>query len=688
MDAQLSQTEDDIIQEIVDRFKAAQEWEGYTRPLNLDDEKFGLADSDNGYQWPDAIAANRQLGNMPMLTINKTHQHCLQIINDAKQNKVACKVAPVGDEATKEAADVYEGIIRHIEYQSNAQDVYIQAVKKQVYIGMGYWRITTRYIDDRSFDQEIYITPVKDPFTVYLDPDIQEIDGSDATWGLFFKDLPRHQFDLKYPKLKDKVTADPLGELTAGQVAEKHVRIAEYYRRVPKRDKLIALADGSTALRSVIGPEIYAKLKEDPEVKIRPITSHEVEWFKVAGGNVVEKGKWPSQYIPIVRVPGEESVIGGQYDRRGHVRALKDPQRMYNYWTSSAVENVALQSKSPYVGPMEAFDGLETYWNAANKSNLAWLPYNGRDDTGQEIAQPTRQEPPSMGQAYMEGLQIAANEMQMVSGQYQAQMGEQSNERSGIAIQQRQRQGDNATYGFIDSLASAIRYTGRILIDMIPQVYDTERVIQILAENGDQSTVHIDPQQKAPLQTAGNGDAVHQIFNPSVGRYSVEADVGPSFGTRRQETFNALAQIIAAAPELMNKAGDLLFKSADFPMAEEIAERLKPGISPQEAQLQQQLQKMQQLLGQTMQELSQEKAKRTTQEQQKGIDAYRAETDRLALFKDIDPTILIPVGRQSVVESLSNPLKPIDASVDQAIGNMATPTVQPPQAAQPTQPQQ
>ncbi|HUN00414.1 MAG TPA: portal protein [Halothiobacillus sp.] len=662
----MNQTDDEIVDEIKERFKFAMDYEAYTRLLNVDDYKFGIGDSDNGYQWPDSTARNRQAGNQPMLTINETRVRCLHIINDAKQNKVACKISPTGDEATKEAADIFEGVIRHIEYQSQAEDVYDNAVKSQVYMGIGYWRICTDYVDDKSFDQEIYIRPVKDPLTVYLDPDINEVDGSDARWGLFFKDIPRKQFDDEYPKLKDQIGRDPLGELTVGQLPEHKIRLVEYYRRTPKKDKLIATPDGKMMFASQLVPELIAALKEDPETKIRPVTRHEVEWFKVAGGKIVGRGKWPSQYIPIVRVPGEESFVDGIYDRCGHVRALKSAQRMKNYWFSSAVEFVALQSKSPYIGPMDAFDGLETYWNQANTSNLAWLPYKAYDESGRLVEKPQRQEPPTMAQAHLQGMQMASIEMQNVSGQNESDMGKESNEKSGIAIQQRQRRGENATYGFVDALAFAVRYTGRILIDMIPKVYDTARVIQIIGDDGEQTAVHIDPQAKQPLSQVPQqaGQPPKQIFNPAMGRYAVEADVGPSWGTRRQETFNALVQIISTQPELSHIIGDLLFKSADFQGADEMAERLKNMIPPQalggpgpELQAAQaEITKLNGVIAKIMQQLVEAKQENDNGTVKHGIEEFRAMTDRMQAIKDIDPEVLVPIVRQMAHDATGLPL--------------------------------
>lgn len=445
------------------------------------------------------------------------------------------------------------------------------------------------------------------------------------------------------------------------------MRVAEYYRKTEKKDLLISLNDG-VVKASDLPPEIRDELLADPNTKSRDIIEQQIEWYLIAGSEIAEKREWLGKYVPIVRVVGEETVIDGQLDRKGHTRALKDPQRTYNYWTSAAVEHVALQSKTPYIAPAQAIEGYETYWESANRDNFSVLPYNGLDDAGNPIPAPERQAAPEFSPAYMQGMQVAAQEMMLVSGQYESQMGEKSNERTGIAIQERQRKADNSTYHYVDHQAVAIRFTGRILIDLIPKIYDTQRVIRILAENGDQSQVMIDPTAQQAYQEQQG--AVQAIFNPRVGEYDVISEVGPAFATKREEAFNALTQIATQSPELMQVAGDLVMKAADFPMAEELAERLKNmvppqalgGPSPQVMQLQQQLQACQKALESVTQHLADEKNRRTSVEQQKDIDAFKAETDRMDALKDVNPAVLEPILKKLVYESLRESLSPVVAA--------------------------
>lgn len=695
-------SDDKLVFEAKERFKRCEDWEKQARINYVFDMKFANGDATNLYQWPEEVTRNRAVDHRPCLTVNKTRQHCLQVINDQRQHPTQIHIRPTGNQASYDAGEVFEGLVRHIENQSNAQNAYSNASYCQVVGGIGYWRITTDWAGEDSFEQEIYIRRVADPLSIYLDPDIQQADGSDASFGFVFTDMPRDEFVRQYGEDDDMATS-PLGFENGEQghrawETKDHVRVVEYFRKIYKPDKLHELDNGmvikesevraankNDGLRQALGlPEsadLLDQLKQNSS-RARDIETPEIEWYLIAGSKIINRNIWPGKYIPLVRVIGEETVIDGMMDRKGHTRCLIDPQRIYNYWTSSAVEAVALQTKTPFLAAIEAVRGFEEDWASANIENKSWLPYNALTENGEQITPPTRVEPPVMSQAYLDGLRISAQEMMMASGQYEANMGQKSNEVSGKAVDARERQGDNATYHYIDRMAEAIRYTGRILVDLIPKVYDTERVVAILEPDGTQRMVQVNPNHPQAHSQLANPDgkdykrdAIMAIFNPAVGRYEVEADVGPEYATRRQETFNAITQILQYNEALMPVIGDLLFRAADFPLADEIAERLKNMVPPQalgDQSQNPQVQQMQQLLAQQHEVLTKLQgqseqykartyelaAKLVSSEQQKHLDQYKAETDRMNALGKIDPDAFIPVIRQLVSEALGTDINP------------------------------
>lgn len=663
---------DPIVKEAQERFARCQDFEDEFRRRFVDDVKFANGDPDNGWQWPDQIRNSRDGDNRPCLTINKTRQHNLQIINDAKKNKPSIKTLPVDGNADVEIAKILDGIVRHIEYNSHAETVYDTATEFAVEGGIGYWRVVTEYAHDGSFEQEIFLRRIKDPMTVYLDPDIESADGADAKFGFVFEDISKDEFEAQYPGEEAADVNFPLERTGNTWIDKDKIRVAEYFYKRAKKDTLVNHpVNGPMLLSDMTDPEQAKALMADPNVMKRDVMAPEITWCKIAGNKVIDTKPWPGRFIPIVRVVGEERMIEGKIERKGHTRNLKDAQRMYNYMSSANVEFIALQTKTPFIAPAEAIENYESEWGRANLDNLPYLPYNSRDENGNAIERPSREQPPVGAAAYLTGMQTAQQELMMASGQYQEQFGQQSNAQAGVAIQARQRQGDTATYHFIDNVARAIRYTGRILIDLIPKIYDTKRVVRILGEDGSETFATLDPEQQHPVMTQdgqqapaekdreGMGD-IQLIYNPSIGRYDVTVEVGPNFETRRQEAFNALTQIMSQDRDLMKVAGDLLFKAADFPMADDVAERINrtippqikgEGPSPQEQDMQQKMQQM----GQMIEHLSQalQDARQGHGQQEVNIRSYEAETKRLqALGQPLDPELVAHVATQVVMQMM------------------------------------
>lgn len=596
--------ENKLISQAKDDFKTGYDWEANAR-LNFEyDYKFANGDTHNKYQWDNDLVMARQLDDKPCLTINKVQQHNLMVINDAKQNKPGVRIRPVGDDASFEGAQIFQELIYHIEYISSAENVYDSATSFQVQAGWGYWRIDTDYINDKTFDQEIYIRHIKDPRSVYLDPDINEIDGADARWGIIFEDMDKELFKKKYPKFADVMGSSTLGNKGDGWLTESQVRIALYYYKEEKEDKLVhwigqdgiqviskksELDDRQKIFYQAIKKESQAK--ELLQFKERAIITNDIHWVKIAGDRVIEgPTKWLGSTIPIVRLVGTETVIDGILDRKGHTRALINAQQIYNFMSSSNVEFIATQSKTPWVAPSAAIEGFEEYYKTANRVNHSYLPYNAYDDDGQQLQAPVRNSAINSGNGYVQQMQVAQNELMMASGQYQAQMGENENAKSGVAINARQRQGDRATYHFIDNLAIAVRRTGKILVDLIPKVYDTPRVKKILAQDGTRMNVKIDTDAGAELQNTtdpnnpamDNGQKITEyVFNPDFGQYDIQADTGPSFATKRMETAAALIDMAKADENFMKIGGDILMKNLDFAGADILALRYGNLIPPQ-----------------------------------------------------------------------------------------------------------
>lgn len=682
----------DIVARLKKRFSAVEATESDFRTRYADDMEFLYADSDNQNQWPAEVKAVRAQDKRPMITINKTHTHWLHVVNQSKENKPTVKIHPTNDQATYEAAEIFEGLVRHIEYTSNAQAAYDKAMETMTGGGIGYWRLKTEYADDRSFDQEIRIVEIQDPMTVYFGPH-KKRDGSDVMYAFIYDDIARETFEHRYP---DAAQATPAARANAGDswMTPDTVRVAEYFE-IEEKKEFMYLVIGSEGEPQYIResdatPEALKVLREgyktDPDsFRRRKVDKRTVKWFKIAGDEIVDRGTWPGKYIPIVRVPGEEVATKTGIDRKGLVRYMKDAQRAYNYNASGQLEYGALQAKTPLMAGASAIEGYEDYYANANTENFSYLPYNDMDAAGNPIAPPQRLEAPQAAPVFAQGMQDAERQLMMASGQYEATFSEQGNEISGVAIDKRQSQGNRVTFHYLDSLAGAIRFTGKQLIDLIPKIYDAKRIVRIMAPDGDEQEIQIDPEAEKALQQRDDSEEakVQTIFNPNVGAFDVVAQVGPNFETKRQEAFDAMSAMFTANPALVQVVGDIWMQNADFPASDKLAERIRNwipqqilngGPSPEEQQLQDQVQKLQKALEIASQELSDKDrefqidkqradgeylnhlALRIQKEADNAINAFKAETDRLKVVAPaIDPVELDAIIRKLVAEVLQQP---------------------------------
>jgi len=680
--SELDDGTDDVMLEVRKRYRRCVEFESVARARFIEDIKFSYGDSDNGYQWPGNVRRSREQGSRPCLTMNVTRQHNLQIINDAKQSPAVINIRPVGNGASKEAADIFHGVTRYIESNSKAAAAYSTGREFQVCGGIGWWRIVTDYANEDSFDQDIFIEPVNDPLSVYYDPAAKRKDKTDARFMFVFDEVPREEFGEAYPKLKGLVGTFPLGmgESYDGWLTRDTVRICEYFRKVMKKDQMISFIDENgerkQVRKSLFPANGLQELLGSPGTLVRDIFEETIEWKLIAGNRVVDETVWLGKYIPLVPVVGEEIIIDGIMDRKGHTRAMKDAQRMFNYNASAQVEFVALQTKSPWVGPAKAVEEYQGYWNNANRDNASFLPFNHVDDDGTPIPPPVRTDPPNASPAFESGMSTAFNQMMMVSGQWQNQMGMGGNERTGNAIERRQDQGDTATFHFRDNYEAALVTTGMMLVDLIPKIYDTKRVLLIQADDGTDLEIEINPAAKKAfeVQQLHDQQVVKRIFNPKVGKYSVIPQPGASYGTRREQTVRAMTLLLTQAPNLAGIIGDLMLSAMDFKEAQEAAIRLKRMVPPQalgqgpsegEMLLQQQVAQLRNALEKALQQQGKDQLKLTARAELRNVNVYEAETKRIQALGDalgLDVEGVKQLVKQLVSDAAHTSMTPIIAA--------------------------
>jgi hypothetical protein len=582
----------DIIETALHRMTMAIAAYSDSREDELDDLRFYAASPDNQFQWPADVLATRgsvqgqTINARPCLTINKLPQHVRQVTNDQRQNRPSGKVIPADDKADVEVAEIFNGMVRHIEYMSDADVAYDTACENQVAYGEGYIRLLTEYESANSFDQNIKIGRVRNSFSVYMDPTIQDPCGSDAQWCFVTEDLMLEDFERMFPD------AQPVSSLQAQSVGNESyapwlsvdtIRIADYYYVEHEKATLNLYYGNVSAMKGSPEDQQMVQMGMKP-IKSRIVDVKKVKHCKINGFEVLESNDWAGDWIPVVRVVGNEFEIDGRIHVSGIVRNAKDAQRMYNYWVSQEAEMLALAPKAPFIGYGGQFEGYETQWKTANTTNWPYLEVNpdATDGAGTTLPLPQRAQPPMASSGLLQAKAGASDDIKSTTGQYDSSLGATSNERSGKAIMARERQTDTGTYHYVDNLARAIRHITRQIIGLVPKIYDTQRVARIMGEDGEPDSAKIDPMQQEPVKKIvdQNGIEIDKIYNPSVGTYDVMVTTGPSYMTKRQEALESMGQLLQGNQQLWAVAGDLFIKNMDWPGAQEMAKRFAKTIDP------------------------------------------------------------------------------------------------------------
>lgn len=542
----------------------------------------------DGDQWPDDVKQNRKDECRPYLTFNKLPSIVDQIVGDQRQMRPAINVFPAqGDiqmanqevqnfTGTKDykLSEIYEGIIRNIEYSSNADMAYDTAFEHCAGWGLGYFRILTDYLDESSFDQDFIIRRIRNYKSVLLDPDFQEPDGSDIEWGFIFSKIHKDEFERRYPGKQAVSVQSTDQDQYEIWVDGDYVMLAEYYYLKDHTYTLYQMSDGMVLNAEEVGPILdELAVAGVTIVNERQVKGKKCCWAKISGADVLEEEKdTVFRWIPIIPVLGKELVVDGTPIYRGAIRHAKDAQRMYNYSRTADIERTALVPKVPYVIADKQIDSYENDWENANTSNKSYLKY--KHVSG--LPAPMRQPPVSTNPGEAHQSMQASDDIKATTGMFDPSMGATSGATSGKQELVLQQKGDRGSFAFSDNMVRSIRHAGRILINAIPKLYDTNRLIRLRFPDDAEDFVEIN--KTIIDQQTGQPFIVNDM---SVGKFDLVVKPGPSYSTQRHEALDSMTQVLQAAPQLWSVIGDLIAKNMDWPGADEFAERLKKMVPPE-----------------------------------------------------------------------------------------------------------
>lgn len=597
----------------VEFMRSSVDAESFNRVEALDDLKFRFGD-----QWPNVIQNSRELENRPCLTINEVDAFCRQVENQQRQQRPRIKVHAVDDVADPKIAKIISELMRHIEVNSDADHAYDLAFSFAVTVGWGYFRMRTDYIREDSFDQDIYIDQVENPFTVYFDPSSTLPDGSDQEKCLITDLLKKENFKRLYPSAQtDGFTQLASGDTMTDWIQQHEIRIAEYFYMDRVKAKLAMLNNRSVVWEDQIQP----KLLEQAGITVvgtRDSLRSKVRWCKQTAFEILEEKDIPGKYIPVIPVYGNSYIINGKRIRFGLTRFAKDPQRMVNFWQTAVTETLALAPKAKWQMVAGQDEGYENEYSQANVSSKPTLHYLARVDGIPETLPPPMRiapEPPPPG--FIQASMMASQNLSRVLGIYDPGISQSKLHKSDKTINAEDQQTDQSNFQYYDNLTRSIKHCGRIALGWIPTVFDTERVVRIIGDDGRPDLATLNEKQ----ESNGEAGVIQKILNDvTVGQYDIVMDTGPGYDSKRQEAVAIFTQMLATplGEKIAQVADDVIVRNLDVPGADVIADRLaaanplsqideKSEIPPQAQMmiknLQGQLQQTQQLLQQAAQEI-------------------------------------------------------------------------------------
>lgn len=613
----------------LERFKDSDDNSDHNRIKYQEDVEFGRL----GDQWDDAVAQSRRDESRPCLTINKLPSFIRQVVNESRQNKPGIVVNPIDNGADPETARVLNGIVRAILRNSNADQAFDTSIDCAVSGGFGFMRVDIEYAHEQAFEMEAVVRRIMDPLTVHWDVTTESFDATDWKYGFISSLYPEAEFKQMYPDAEPVDFSEGSQEdiYNVWKSTEHGVRVAEYFckeeeehelwlikgfnfqrpdgevidTKAIRKDHLPGLAKqwgesmGIEVPEGIGDEELIAYFFEMRGLKVmqsRTVQGTKVVKRIITGKEIIEESEWPGDNIPIIPVWGEEVVSRGLRYFRSMITDARDSQIMYNFWRSAETEIVAMQPKNPWVveeGAIPA-DG-EKDWEDANKRSIAYLTYK------KGYKAPVRAQPPMISSGALQNSLHASDDMKAIIGIYDPSLGARSNETSGRAILARQKESDVSNYHFVDNLSRSITYLGKVLLEIIPNIYSARQVVRTVGEDAKESVAHLmlegqgvqlpdmDGQYDGTgLQTDENGNFMfdktkppNRLYDLNVGKYDVTVKAGPSYASKREETRETLIEIMRQVPGSAPLLGDILLQHLDFEGAEEVAERLKQFVATQ-----------------------------------------------------------------------------------------------------------
>lgn len=506
----------EIFEEAIENFDSSRNSWKEIFEESTNDRSFGLF----GDQWDARTVTQRRVENRTVSVFNKCVQNIRYVVNSSMKETPAIKVT-AKDNSQKDSAEAIAGIVRQIENESNAKDIYSCAFQDAVAGGIGVFEICVDYDETDDDDEPIKIKRIFEPTSVFPDPLSTKPDFSDMTFLFHEKSMTKKEFERKYPDV-ETTSRNPH---TKNWFKDDSITVLEYWKKENKK----------------------------------------VEWYILNGNEVIDSsvlnGGYKGKYIPYVFIVGEDVIVNGERHFKSIIRDIKDYQRTLNYMQSEAIDFVSKNAKAPYIASDAAIGEYKDLWNNANIKNYPYLPYHD----GKAV--PQRLDPPPAPIGYVDSINRLDMDIRSTIG-IRDPLQDIPATQSGKAIKLQLAQQNLGTFVWVDHLNRAIKHAGKIIVDLIPYFYNHPHTQQIIGVDGQLNSKDI--------MIPNNEGKMIDLS----GKYSVTISTGSNYEDQRTETREMLLEMSKANPQMSTIGADILVRSMDFKESEELADRLFAMLPP------------------------------------------------------------------------------------------------------------
>lgn len=488
--------------------------------------------------------------NKPCIEFNVLEAMISRLRGEFSKQEPSVKVmADDGAEVDPRVIGAVEGHLRHIISDANRSGCEYQIYTDTLSGGFSVIKVWTEYANSMSFNQVIKIGRASDPTLCGFDPLATAPHKGDGRYC--FENYPksREEFEYEYPDIDIRgvsFTRSNEGfNWSYNNEQEDILMICEYYEKKKKKVRIVQTVDKQ--IMSMDDYKVFvAEWNLSGKVELPPGIMGKPRWteiekicrYRFIENQVLEYVETDFSQLPLIFVDGNSILIregnGGSVQQmtRPYVYHAKGVQKLKNFAGQTLANELENMVQHKFKVAKESLPDEPEYLSAYTNIQIAnTLVYKAFSDNDPNVPVPPPQEiqrvpaPPEVTSTF----QMTDQMVQSILGSYDASLGINDNQLSGVAIVEGATQSNSAAMPYIVGYLNAWSQMANICLDLIPKYYVTSRTIPVVNPDGSRDFQKINQQGGVSMNYDENALQVH-----------VEA--GVNFAIQKSR---ALQQIIA-----------------------------------------------------------------------------------------------------------------------------------------------